>query len=54
MTDVGGERDAAAGRARAWLRARPWIWVVVLFVAVVLANVAMVIIALRNQPTIVG
>jgi hypothetical protein len=47
-------KAAGVGGVRGWLRERPWIWVVVLFVAVVLANVVMTIIAVRNQPTVIG
>jgi hypothetical protein len=36
------------GGFRDWLRRRPWVWVVLLFVAVVVANLAMVVIALMH------
>ena len=35
---------------RAWLSRRPWIWVLLAFVLMVLANVALLVIAGRHPP----
>ena len=35
---------------RDWLRARPWIWLVVFMVVVVIANVALWVIAASDPP----
>ncbi len=39
---------------RAWLRDRPWIWVVVFFGVMVLASVVTLVIAERNRPQLVS
>ena len=39
------------GGFRVWLRRRPWIWIVLLFVFAIAVNGVMVVIALMNQPT---
>jgi hypothetical protein len=36
---------------RQWLRARPWIWVVLLFIAVLAVNLAVVLLAESLPPT---
>jgi hypothetical protein len=33
-----------------WLRRRPWLWIVVLYLVVVAVNVAFVLVAQRNAP----
>ena len=33
-----------------WLRRRPWVWIVVLYLVVVAVNVAFVLVAQRNAP----
>jgi hypothetical protein len=35
---------------RSYLAARPWIWVLIAFVAMIAANVALLVIAERNPP----
>lgn len=35
---------------RAWLAERPWIWIVVVFLAVVAVNVALLMVAEQNPP----
>ncbi len=39
---------------RSWLRDRPWIWIVLLLLLVVLACIATIIIAQANKPEIIG
>jgi hypothetical protein len=39
---------------REWLRQRPWIWIVVFFVLVIVFSAVLVIIAVSNQPIRVG
>ena len=39
---------------RAWLRERPWIWVVVFLGVMVAASVVTLVIAERNRPQIVS
>jgi hypothetical protein len=38
---------------RAWLRERPWVWIVVFFAVLVAACAVMVVIAELNRPEIV-
>ena len=33
-----------------WLRRRPWVWIVALYLLVVAVNVAFVLVARRNAP----
>ena len=38
---------------RAWLRERPWIWIVLLLAALMAASIVTLVIAERNRPEIV-
>lgn len=37
---------------RGWLKRNPWVWIVALFLAVVVVNAALVVIAERNAPAV--
>jgi hypothetical protein len=33
-----------------WIKARPWVWIVLFFLGVIVANMALVVIAIINAP----
>jgi len=39
---------------REWLKERPWVWIVVFFVLVILFNAVLLVVSVMNQPERVG